>query len=210
MIYIYLALAVILISLVMYVLACIDKKSSYDDIPIFNVIEGNGNFYFLVRYYIWQGNKVRRAKEIYSQNTILEVDGYKYEITRCGEGFPASDGVMFFEKELRFWGEPLRTLQSIKNENVIINQYGSGNISIQLNNNEIVNKFVDIQEYISNDTNIDGVDKQVLQDFISNILNNKSIEQNQARTAYNVFLKYEPLLSFAVDVVSLLKDFFIK
>lgn len=205
---IYLAIAVILVILI--VASYIDKKSSYDNIPIFQVVKDNGDFYFLVRYYIWQGNKVRRAKEMYPQNTILELDGYKYEITRYGEGYPATDGLMFLEKELRFWGEPLRTLQSIKNENVIINQYGSGNISIQLNNNEIVNKFVDIQEYISNDTNIDGVDKQVLQEFISNVLNHKNIEENKARKAYNVFLKYEPLLSFAVDVISLLKDFFVK
>lgn len=206
MIALYIALGLLIFIGLIY----IDKKMDYNEIFIHKwTNEQNGSFYFSVPFYIWQGNKVNKAKEMYTQNTILEFDGYKYIITNFGGVFPVTNGGFFLEKELRFWGEPLRVISSQSSTQITINQYGSGNISIALNNNEYINDVLNIQEYISNDTYIDGTDKEVMQDFLSKILNAKSMEKREAKRAYDTFLKYEPLLSFAVDVLSLVKDFFI-
>lgn len=91
-----------------------------------------------------------------------------------------------------------------------INQYGTGNISVTLNNNQYINDIVNIQEYISQDTCIDGTDKEVMQDFLSKVLNSKSMETKEVKRAYDTFLKYEPLLSFALNFFSVIKDYFIK
>lgn len=206
MIVVYAIVAVLIVIGLIY----IDKKSNYNEIPILKRTKGNGEFYFSVHYYIWQGNKIKKARKIYSQNTILDFDGYKYQITNFGGTFPVTNGGVFYERELRFWGEPLNILRSNSNTQITINQYGSGNISIELNNNEYINDFINIQEYISKDTYMDGTDKEVMQDFLSKILNGKSMDTREAKGAYDTFLKYEPLLSFAVDVLSLIKDFFIK
>ncbi|MHB9924538.1 hypothetical protein [Clostridium botulinum] len=197
--------------LILIGLVYIDKKSSYNDIPILKYTRGeDGEFYFSVPYYIWQGNKINKAKKVCSQNTILDFDGYKYQITNFGGTFSRTNGGLFFEKELRFWGEPLSILRSNSNTQITINQYGSGNISIELNNDEYINDIINIQEYISKDTYIEGTDKEVMQDFLSKILNGKSMDTREAKGAYDTFLKYEPLLGFAVDILSLIKDFFIK
>lgn len=186
----------------------IDKKVEYNQIFMRKWTDKQtGNFYFSVSFYIWQVNKVKRAKEIYTQNTIIESEGYKYIITNFGGEFSVTNGGFFFERELRFWGEPLRGISSQSNTQITINQYGSGNISIDLNNNEYINDIVNIQEYISNDTYIDGTDKELMQDFISKILNGKSMEKREVKNAYETFLKYEPLLSFALNFLSVVKDF---
>lgn len=188
----------------------IDKRTEYNDIFIKKWTDPrDGGFYFSVSFYIWQVNKVKRAKEICTQNSIIEIEGYKYIITNFGGEFPITNGGFFLERELRFWGEPLMVISSQSNTQITINQYGSGNISINLNNNKYVNDIINIQEYISSDTHIYGTDKEVMQDFLSKILDGKSMETREAKRAYDTFLKYEPLIGFAVDVLSLIKDFFI-
>jgi hypothetical protein len=195
--------------LILIGLIYIDKKSSYDSITMFKHDMGNGDYYFVVPYYIWQSNKVKRAKEVFSQNTIVKFDSYRYLLTNFGGSFSRTNGGLFLEKELRYWGEPLTILRSNSNTQITINQYGSGNISIELNDNEYINDIINIQEYISKDTYIDGTDKEVMQDFLIKILNGKSMDTREAKGAYDTFLKYEPLLSFTVDILSLIKDFFI-
>jgi archaellum component FlaF (FlaF/FlaG flagellin family) len=201
------AVYVIVALLIIIGLIYVDKKSSYDEIPIFKWTKENGEFYFSVPYYIWQVNKIKQTKKIYSQNTILDFEGYKYQITNLGGIFPRTNGTLFLERELRFWGEPLNIIYSNSNVQITINQYGSGNVSINLNNNKYINDIINIQEYISKDTYIDGTDKQVMQDFISKILSEKSMEKKEVKRAYDTFLKYEPLLSFALNVLSAIKDF---
>ena len=205
MVFIYILIGVLVIVGLKY----IDTKSKYDIIPIYKRDLGNGDFYFSVPFYIWQGKKVKKAQEIYTQNTILEFGGYKYQLTSFGGAFPIPEGV-FFEKELRYWGEALKIVWSNNNPQVLINQYGTGNISVTLNNNQYFNDILNIQEYISQDTCIDGTDKEVMQDFLNKVLNSKSMETKEVKTAYDIFLKYEPLLSFALNFFSVIKDFIIR
>lgn len=185
----------------------IDKKSDYNEILIYKWTKENGDFYFSVPFYIWQSNKVNKAKEVYTQNTILEFEGYKYKITNFGGIFPRTNGEFFLEKELRFWGEPLSIISSHRNTQITVNQYGSGNISIDLNNNEYINEIINVREYISNDAYIDGIDKEVMQDFISKVLDGKSMEKREVKKAYDTFIRYEPLLSFVVNILSVVKGF---
>lgn len=205
MIFVYIAIGLIVIIGLKY----IDIKRNYDNIPIFKCDMGNGEFYFSVPFYIWQGNKVKKAKELYTQNSILEVNGYKYQIRNFGGAFAVPNGV-FFERELRYWGEPLRIVWSNSNPQVTINQYGSGDISVTLNNNQYMNDIVNIQEYISQDTHIDGTDKELMQDFIDKVINGRSMGTKEVKNAYDTFLRYEPLLSFALNFFSVIKGFFVK
>lgn len=203
--FVYIIIGLLLIGVLKY----IDIRSKYDIIQIFKWTKENGEFYFSVPYYIWQGNKVMKAKKIYTQNMILDFEGYKYQITNFGGTFAKTNG-LFFERELRYWGGPLNIVWSSSNPQITINQYGSGNVSIDLNNNQYINDIVNIREFISHDTYIDGIDKEIMQEFISKILNGKSMETKEVKKAYDTFLKYEPLLSFALNFLSVIKDFFVK
>ncbi|WP_088044498.1 hypothetical protein [Bacillus sp. EAC] len=194
--------------LVIMGLIFIDIKRNYNEIPIFKWTFENGDFYFSVPYYIWQVNKKMLARKMYFQNSILDFEGYKYEITNFGGDFPRTKGGLFFERELRFWGNPLNILRTNSNMHITINQYGSGNINIELNNNEYINNIMNIQEYLSKDIYINGTDKELMQNFLNKILSGQSINIKEAKGAYDTFLKYEPLLSFAVDILSLIKEFF--
>jgi hypothetical protein len=205
---VYTIVVVIILSIILIGLSYIDRKSDYNEIVIFLWNNENGEFYFFVPYYIWQSKKVERAKEIYVQNAIIDFDGYKYQITRFGGVFSKTNGTSYFlEKELRFWGEPLNIVQSNSNTQVTINQYGSGNISIDINNNKYINEIIKIEKYISEDIHIDKIDKDVMQDFISKILYKRSMDKKEAKKAYDIFLKYEPLLSFGLIFLSVVKDF---
>lgn len=203
---------IVVLLVVLIALIYIDSKSNYSEVPIFKWTKDNGEFYFSVPYYIWQKNKKKIAKIIHSQNTILDFDGYKFVITNFGGEFPKTNGDLFFERELRFWGDPLTILQTNKSEYLTINQYGSGIINIELNKSEITNEIIKIQEYISNDAYIDitDTDKEIIQDFLNKALNGKGMDRREAEVAYDTFLKYEPLLSFSVNIMSLIKDLFIK
>ncbi|KGR91886.1 hypothetical protein CD30_02985 [Ureibacillus massiliensis 4400831 = CIP 108448 = CCUG 49529] len=207
---IYLVVFFLLLPIILIGLIYVDSKSSYNEISIEMWTKESGEFYFSVPCYIWQESKKRRAKEIYSQNTILDFDGYKYGITNLGGVFPRTNGGLFFERELRFWGIPLHVLQSVRNTYLTINQYGSGIINIEVNNNEIINEIISIKEYISNDTLINGIDKEVMNNFLSKILSGERMERGEAKAAYDTFLKYEPLLSLSVNIISIIKDFFSK
>lgn len=199
---VYIVIGIIVITFIL--LGYVDNKTNYDNIPIFKHTKDNGEYYFSIPYYIWQENKKSKAIEMYSQNTILDFNGYKYEITNFGGYFLGS---LFIERELRFWGNPLQTN---RNTQLTINQYGTGNIHVELNNNEYINHFINIQEYISQDMYIDRVDKEIMQNLLRKILNEENIGKKEFDGAYEVFLKYEPLLSFAVDVLSSIKDSFIE
>jgi len=191
-------------------LICVDNKINYDEILIKKWTKENGEFYFAVTYYIWQLNKKKRAKEIYTQNTILDFEGYKYIITNFGGEFQVTKDGLFFERELRYWGSPLNKIQSDRNTYLTINQYGSGIINIEVNNNEFINEIVNIQEYISNDTYIDEIDKEVMHSFLNKMLTGQAMNKGEVNMAYDTFLKYEPLLSFSLSIVSLFKDLLIK
>lgn len=196
--------------IVLYVLLSYwDRRSEYDNINIYKLDIENIGFYFYVPIYIWQKNKAKKALEVYSQGTIVDVCRYKYELTDFKGEFHANNR-LFIEKELRFGAEPLKILWSNKNPQITIYQYGSGNVSFTLNNNEFINELVNIKEYISNDTNIDGFDKEIMEDFISKILKARSMESSEVNKAYNIFIKYEPLLSFALNFFSVIKDFIAK
>lgn len=196
--------------LVVYVLlSYLDSRCTYNDIKIYKLDKENNEFYFYVPVYIWQKNKAKKAIEVYAQGKVVEVQGYKYELTNFRGEFRTNNG-LFFERELRFGAEPLRILWSNKSPQITIYQYGSGNISITLNNNEFLNEIVNVREYISQDTNIDGFDKEIMQDFINKILNTRSMESGEFNKAYNTFLKYEPLLSFALNFFTVIKDFIVK
>lgn len=200
--FIYIAIGVVVMGALKYT----DIKKNYDSITIFKHQYENGEFYFSIPFYIWQENKVKRAKEIYTQNLILDFNGYKYEITNFGGVFSIHNG-FWFERELRYWGEPLRIIWSNSNQQVTINQYGSGNISFSLNSNQYMNDIVNIKEYISNNTNIDGIDKGIMSNFIDNVVNERSMGEKEIKNAYDTFLKYEPFLSFALNFFSVIQDF---
>lgn len=206
---IYLALIGVGLLVIYVFLSYLDGRYTYDNIKIYKLDKENNEFYFYVPVYIWQKNKAKKAIEVYAQGTVVEVYGYKYELTNFKGEFRTNNG-SFFERELRFGAEPLRILWSNKNPQITIHQYGSGNISITLNNNEYLNEIVNVREYISHDTNIDGFDKEIMQDFINKILNTRSIESGEVNKAYSTFLKYEPLLSFALNFFSVIKDFIVK
>lgn len=91
MVFIYITIGLLVIIGLKY----IDIKSNYINVPIYKRDLGNGDFYFTVPFFIWQGNKVKKAKEAYTQNTILEFGGYKYQLTSFGGAFSVPDGVFF-------------------------------------------------------------------------------------------------------------------
>jgi len=196
-------IVIIVVSLLVY----IDQKSTYEKIDIYKWTKENGDFYFSVPYYIWQRNKKIRIREIYSQNTILEFQGERFLITHYGGEFPQIKGNPLFEREARYWGEPLTILQTYRNEHLTINQYGSGVINVQLNNTEINNEIINIQEYISGESDLTFDEKEMLLNFIENIYKDKGMRKEEVRNAYDIFLKYEPLLSLSTNIVSLIRNF---
>jgi len=99
----------------------------------------------------------------------------------------------------------VNTVQS--NERLTINQYGYGDNHLQLNKTEIYNEIIEIKEYISNEHAIKLDDKETLLNFLENIYQNKNVSKEEAKSAYELFMKYEPLLSLSTNVIALFRSF---
>ncbi|MDY0394667.1 hypothetical protein RWE15_09650 [Virgibacillus halophilus] len=109
-------------------------------------------------------NKIMQAQKLYMQNTYLHFNGYEYVITHGGLLFPVNNA-LFIEKEIRYFGKAISKQGSENYNNIVINQYGEGLISIDLSSNEIVS----IEKYISQDNTIDLQDKEVIEAFLQKL-----------------------------------------
>src|SRR5699024_258972 len=186
-------------------LAYIDQKSNYEQITPSSKVYDNGEFYFYFPYFLWQYNKKRRILEECQQGSTIEYPNAKFIITHCGVGFPSTKGANFIEREVRCWGQPVNTVQS--NESLTINQYGYGDNHLQLNKTEIYNKIIEIKEYISNEHDKKFDNKETLLNFLENIYQNKNVSKEESKSAYELFMKYEPLLSLSTNVIALFRSF---
>lgn len=166
----------IVVIIILFLLIYYDKKTNYENIPIYMRQFENGEYYFFVRVFIWQKNKILQAQKQYMQNTYLDFNGYEYVITHGGLLFPVNNA-LFIEKEIRYFGKAISKQGSENYNNIVINQYGEGLISIDLSSNEIVS----IEKYISQDNTIDLQDKEVIEAFLQKLKNKQLIEQQELR-----------------------------
>ncbi|MFD2209507.1 hypothetical protein ACFSMW_07270 [Virgibacillus halophilus] len=192
----------IVVIIILFLLIYYDKKTNYGNIPIYMRQFENGEYYFFVRVFVWQKNKIMQAQKLYMQNTYLHFNGYEYVITHGGLLFPVNNA-LFIEKEIRYFGKAISKQGSENYNNIVINQYGEGLISIDLSSNEIVS----IEKYISQDNTIDLQDKEVIEAFLQKLKNKQLIEQQELSYIYTLFLKYEPLASFGINLFNFLKSF---
>lgn len=193
----------IIIIIIFTFLSIYDKNKVYGNIPINMNTYQNGDFYFFIRVFVWEKNKMTQALNQYKQNTYLDFDGYTYKITHRGGIFNVKDGFNL-EKEIRFFGVPIPLLETININNITINQFGDGMITIDLSSNEIIN----LENYISQDTTIDLKDRRELELFLNKLKQNQSVEQSEVTHIYSLFLKYEPLASFGINLFTCIKELF--
>ncbi|WP_427071392.1 hypothetical protein [Lysinibacillus fusiformis] len=193
----------VVIIIIFTLLSIYDKNKVYGNIPINMNTYLNGDFYFFIRVFVWEKNKMTQVLNQYKQNTYLDFDGYIYKITHGGSIFNVKDSFNL-EKEIRFFGVPIPLLETININNITINQFGDGMITIDLSSNEIIN----LENYISQDTTIDLKDKRELELFLNKLKQNQPVEQSEVTNIYSLFLKYEPLASFGLNLFTCIKELF--
>jgi len=166
-------------------------------------MESVGNVQIFIPYYIWQTNKKTRILEECYQGREIYYLKATFIITHCDSGFR---GANFIEKKVICWGQP--AIQTTGNEDTyIINQYGQGNNPFQFNQIKINNEIIEIREYLSNAVDINIDEKEEVLSVLEKIIENNDIKKEEAENVLEIFNKYEPLLSLATNIITLIRSF---
>lgn len=197
---------VLLIFIVLIVLFLKDANKQYESFPFVMYPDGNDKVLFVFQYYIWEINKKEQLKKIYNQSSIVEVDGFKYQITHGAFTYKSMNEV-FFKREIRYYGKPLLTQSTVNYNHVIINQYGNGLISLDLSTSVVNNEIIEIENYLSEENNLNIEDKESIKRFLEKLKNNRAIEEEELSTIYRLFIKYERLASFGLNLMNAIQSF---
>jgi len=199
-------IVILFILILLAALYFIDAQKNYEDFPYFVYPDGNDKVFFVFKYYIWELNKKEQLKKIFNQSSIVEVEGFNYQITHGGFIYNSSNDV-FFEKEIRYYGKPLLAQSTVNYNNVIINQYGNGRISLDYSTNVINNEIIEIENYLSEDHIVNIEDIEAIELFLEKVKSNQIIEKEELSMIYKLFMKYEPLASFGLNLLGAIQNF---
>ncbi|MDU0153242.1 hypothetical protein [Bacillus cabrialesii] len=204
----WIVIAVVSFFILIMLLNIIDSKVHYDihNVRLMRYSFPDGQYYFAVSFYFWQAKKARVAKQIYSQNTIVEVEGFYYEINHI-DGIRPKTGGFFFEKEIRYFGEPLKLERTSNINNYVINQFDQGTIAIDLSTGCSINEYHNIYKYLYENRDIAPLDKEFLLQFLEKLKYRRSTNEEELNSVYNTFLKYEPLASLALNLINTIFSF---
>ncbi|WP_323603653.1 hypothetical protein [Peribacillus frigoritolerans] len=199
-------LVILFILMLLVALYFIDAQKNYEAFPYFVYPDGNDKVVFVFKYYIWELNKKEQLKKIFNQSSIVELEGFNYQITHGGFTYNSSNDV-FFEKEVRYYGKPLLAQSTVNYNNVIINQYGNGRISLDYSTNVINNEIIEIENYLSEDHIVNIEDIEAIELFLEKVKSNQIIEKEELSMIYKLFMKYEPLASFGLNLLGAIQNF---